>query len=85
GTMVANLRFDEAYVKSTVKEERISTGERKFGAVMGDNVRTGINVSLMPGIKIGCGSWIGPGAVVSKDVPPRVFVTSEQKLKYVRL
>ncbi|MBS7644520.1 MAG: sugar phosphate nucleotidyltransferase [Candidatus Bathyarchaeia archaeon] len=85
GTMVANLRFDEAHVKSTVKGERVSTGERKFGAVIGDNVRTGINVSLMPGVKIGCGSWIGPGTVVSRDIPPRVFVTSEQKLKYVKL
>ncbi|MEM2123145.1 MAG: sugar phosphate nucleotidyltransferase [Candidatus Bathyarchaeia archaeon] len=85
GTMIANLRFDEAYIKSTVKGERVSTGERKFGAVIGDNVRTGVNVSLMPGVKIGYGSWIGPGTVVSEDVPPRTLMSSEQKLKYVGL
>jgi bifunctional UDP-N-acetylglucosamine pyrophosphorylase/glucosamine-1-phosphate N-acetyltransferase len=85
GTMVANLRFDEAFITATVKGERVSTGERKFGAVIGDNVRTGVNVSVMPGVKIGYGSWIGPGTVVSRDVPARTFVKSEQKLKYVEL
>lgn len=85
GTMVANLRFDEAFITATVKGERISTGERKFGAVIGDNVRTGVNVSVMPGVKIGYGSWIGPGTVVSRDVPARTFVKAEQKLKYVEL
>ena len=85
GTMVANLRFDEALINSTVKGEKISTGERKFGTIIGDEVRTGVNVSLMPGVKIGSYSWIGPGVVVLKDVPSRVFITSEQKLKYVEL
>lgn len=85
GTIVANLRFDEALIKSVVRGEKISTGERKFGAILGDKVRTGVNVSLMPGIKVGSGSWIGPGIIVLKDVPSRVFVTSEQKLKYLKL
>ncbi len=68
GTITANLRFDEARVRSRVKEDWIDTGRKKFGAVLGDHVRTGINVSIFPGVKVGAGAWLGPGAVVDKDV-----------------
>src|SRR5438309_12092578 len=69
GTITANLRFDDASIVSTVKRRWVDTGRRKLGAIIGDNVRTGINVSLLPGVKIGSGSWIGPGAIVRHDVP----------------
>ncbi len=68
GTITANLRFDETEVKSRVKRDWVNTGRKKFGAVLGDNVRTGINVSIFPGVKIGAGSWLGPGAVIDRDV-----------------
>jgi UDP-N-acetylglucosamine diphosphorylase/glucosamine-1-phosphate N-acetyltransferase len=71
GTITANLRFDEATVKSRVKGSTLSTGRKKLGAIIGDGVRTGINVSIYPGVKIGGGSWIGPGAVVREDVPSK--------------
>ncbi len=68
GTITANLRFDEAHVRSKVKGDWIDTGRKKFGAVLGDRVRTGINVSIFPGVKIGSGAWLGPGVIVDKDV-----------------
>ncbi len=74
GTITANLRFDDAVVRSRVKGAWVDSGRRKFGAVVGDNVRTGINVSLFPGVKVGSGAWLGPGAVVEKDVPARAKV-----------
>lgn len=74
GTITANLRFDNKPVKVNIKDKRISTGRRKFGAVVGGYVKTGINVSLMPGVKIGSHSWIAPGMVVYQDVPPRSFI-----------
>jgi len=73
GTVTANLRFDEKPVKMFIKGQLVSTGRRKFGAVVGAYVKTGINVSIMPGVKIGSYSWISPGAVVTRDVPPRSF------------
>jgi len=74
GTITANLRFDDKPVKVTIKDRRVSTGRRKFGAIIGGYVKTGINVSLMPGVKVGSYSWIAPGAVVYEDVPPRSFL-----------
>ena len=69
GTITANLRFDEAEVKSKVRGSWITSGRKKLGAILGDGVKTGINVSTFPGVKIGPGSWIGPGAIVDHDVP----------------
>ncbi len=73
GTVTANLRFDDKPVRVTVKGRRLSSGMRKLGAFIGGYVKTGINVSIMPGVKIGAYSWIAPGAVVVRDVPPRSF------------
>ena len=68
GTITANLRFDEADVKSRVRGSWVNSGRRKLGAILGDGVWTGINVCTFPGIKIGRGSWIGTGAIVDRDV-----------------
>jgi len=68
GTLIANLRFDEKEVKVNVKGKRISSGRRKLGAFIGGHVRTGINVTILPGVKIGAYARIYPGAVVNRDV-----------------
>ncbi len=73
GTITANLRFDNKPVKMMIRGRRVSSGRRKLGAVIGGHVKTGINVSLMPGVKIGSRSWIAPGAVVDTDVPRNSF------------
>ncbi len=69
GTITANLRFDEAEIKSKIRGSWVNSGREKLGAILGDGVRTGINVSIFPGVKVGRGSWIGPGAIVDRDVP----------------
>lgn len=68
GTVTANLRFDKGTIKMTVKGERVDTGERKLGAVIGGYAQTGINVSIYPGVKIGSYAWIYPGCTVTRDV-----------------
>ncbi|OIB57155.1 bifunctional sugar-1-phosphate nucleotidylyltransferase/acetyltransferase [Natrialba sp. SSL1] len=67
GTTVANLRHDDEAIKFTVKGERLSTGRRKFGVVAGDEVKTGINTSLTPGLKLDAGATSKPGEVVERD------------------
>ncbi len=69
GTITANLRFDEAQIKSKLRGSWVGSGRKKLGAIFGDGARTGINVSTFPGVKIGRGAWIGPGAIVDHDVP----------------
>lgn len=81
GTVTANLRLDEKLVEVMVKDELVDSGLRKLGVFMGDDVKTGINVSLMPGIKIGQGSLIGPGVSVHRDVPPNVLLIQKQELE----
>ncbi|QQR65521.1 MAG: NTP transferase domain-containing protein [Candidatus Brocadia sp.] len=67
GTITANLRHDNKNVKSEVKGELIDTGRRKFGAIIADNVHTGINTTIYPGRKIWPGIGTGPGEIVDKD------------------
>ncbi|MFC4987460.1 bifunctional sugar-1-phosphate nucleotidylyltransferase/acetyltransferase [Saliphagus infecundisoli] len=67
GTKVANLRHDDDDVKFTVKGERTSTERRKFGVVAGDGVKTGINSSLSPGLRLNAGATTRPGETVDRD------------------
>jgi len=45
----------------------IDTGRKKLGAILGDNVKTGINVSLMPGVLVSPNSKIFSGSVLFKN------------------
>ncbi|MFH0816706.1 MAG: bifunctional sugar-1-phosphate nucleotidylyltransferase/acetyltransferase [Methanobacteriota archaeon] len=71
GTKVANLRLDGSNIKVTLKGERVDTGLRKLGVIMGDDVKTGINASFDVGSIIGEESYVGPGALVSGYIAPR--------------
>ncbi len=71
GTKIANLKLD----KGNIIVDGVDTNRRKLGAIIGDNVQTGINASINVGALIGNNSFIGPGAVVSGIVAPgsRIF------------
>jgi bifunctional UDP-N-acetylglucosamine pyrophosphorylase/glucosamine-1-phosphate N-acetyltransferase len=74
GTITANIRFDKEDIRMSVKGRRENSGRRKLGAIVGDRVQTGINVNLLPGVKIGSGAWVAPGFTVSRDVPSGFFL-----------
>ncbi|MFB6299215.1 MAG: bifunctional sugar-1-phosphate nucleotidylyltransferase/acetyltransferase [Halobacteriales archaeon] len=67
GTNVANLRHDDVPVSVMVKGERVSTGRRKFGVIVGDGAKTGINVSLNVGVSLPTDARIPPGETVLRD------------------
>jgi acetyltransferase-like isoleucine patch superfamily enzyme len=53
--------------------------------VIEDDVWIGAAVTLTPGVTIGCGSVVGAGAVVAKDVPPHSVVTATSPVERRRL
>lgn len=67
GTIVANLRHDDEPVRMTVKGDRVDTGRRKLGVVVGDGTKTGIDTSLNAGVKLGPDSRTTPGENVLSD------------------
>jgi len=81
GTITANYRLDGGTVKMTVKGKSVDSGRRKLGAVLGDNVKSGINALLMPGVKVGCNSWVGPNVVVYRDLLADTVVLLKQNLE----
>ncbi|WP_148882513.1 bifunctional sugar-1-phosphate nucleotidylyltransferase/acetyltransferase [Thermococcus aciditolerans] len=79
GTITANLRHDRGNVKVEVKGKLEDSGRHKLGAIIGHNVKVGINVSIYPGRKIGSNSFIGPGVIVDRNVPQGHIVTVKQE------
>lgn len=70
GTKVANLRLDGKTVEVDMDGQLLDTGRRKLGVIMGDDVKTGINVSIDVGTIIWERTFIGPGAIVRGNVGP---------------
>lgn len=67
GTVVANFRHDGKTHRSEINGALVDTGRRKFGAVIGDHVHTGINTSIYPGRKLSPHASTLPGEVVTRD------------------
>lgn len=68
GTVTENHRHDGRHHVSTVAGKLIETGRKKLGAMMGDGVKTGVNTSIDPGIKIGVARTTLPGTYLSQDL-----------------
>ena len=80
GTITANLRFDEKNISSYVKGEKLDTGMNKFGAVFGEKCRTGVHVGIMPGVKVGPNSIVGPHVCLTKDLEPNKIIFENGKI-----
>jgi len=57
---------------------------KKEGPIVGDEVSIGANCTILPGVKIGGGSLIGAGAIVTKDVPPGSIYICSPKITIKR-
>ncbi|MEN8681540.1 MAG: DapH/DapD/GlmU-related protein [Akkermansiaceae bacterium] len=68
GTITSNLRHDGTNHRSEVDGNLIDTGREKFGAIIGDGVRTGISTSIYPGRKLGPNTTTLPGQIISRDL-----------------
>ena len=77
GTVMANFRFDEGNIRLEVGDEVIDTGLDKLGAIVGHDCKTGINVSIMPGIRLGPSSIIGSHTCLTQDLGPNKMIRTE--------
>jgi NDP-sugar pyrophosphorylase family protein len=62
GVILSNVKLDSKEIYIETEMERIPTGLRKFGAILGDHAEVGCNAVLNPGSIIGRRSVIYPGA-----------------------
>ncbi len=84
GTVLANFRFDERNISVKIEGEPVDTGLNKLGAIIGNNCKTGVNVSVMPGVKIGPNCIVGPHVCLTEDLESGKTVMAEQVHKTIR-
>ena len=84
GTVLANFRFDERNISVEIEGESVDTGRDKFGAIIGNDSKTGVNVSILPGVKIGPNSIVGPHVCLTDDLEPDTIILAEPVHKTVR-
>ena len=64
GSITSNVKSDKTLVKINYNKEKIETGLKKIGAILGDEVEVGCNSVLNPGTIVGCNSNIYPLSMV---------------------
>lgn len=69
GSITSNVKSDKSLVTIHNGEERIETGRKKIGAILGDYVEVGCNSVLNPGTIIGRNSNVYPVSCVRGVVP----------------
>ncbi len=69
GSITSNVKSDKKLVVVHNEGERIETGLKKFGAMLGDNVEVGCNSVLNPGTVIGKWSNVYPTSCVRGVIP----------------
>ena len=69
GSITSNVKSDKTLVTVKVGNERLETGLKKFGAILGDFVEVGCGSVLNPGTIIGSHSNIYPLSSVRGFVP----------------
>ncbi|MCL2226814.1 MAG: UDP-N-acetylglucosamine pyrophosphorylase [Oscillospiraceae bacterium] len=69
GAITSNVKSDKTLVSVACGDNRIDTGLKKFGAILGDCVEVGCNSVLNPGSVIGAGASVYPLSFVRGFVP----------------
>ena len=69
GAITSNVKSDKTLVTVRDGEEKIETGRKKFGAILGDFVEVGCNSVLNPGTVVGPRTNIYPLSCVRGAVP----------------
>ena len=79
GTIIANFRLDERNIQIKVGDNLVDTGYDKLGAILGRGCRIGVNASLMPGVRVGPDSVVGPQVCLHDDVQASKMVLAASR------
>lgn len=80
GSITSNVKSDKTHVVVKSGEERVETGLKKFGAILGDCVEVGCNSVLNPGSVIGRRASIYPTSSVRGVVPADCIFKSAEEI-----
>ena len=69
GSITSNVKSDKTPVTVNIRGDRVETGRKKCGAMLGDGVEVGCGSVLNPGTVIGRGSQIYPLSSVRGYIP----------------
>jgi bifunctional UDP-N-acetylglucosamine pyrophosphorylase/glucosamine-1-phosphate N-acetyltransferase len=84
GTVLSNLRFDEKSIWVKMDGKTVDTGLSKFGAIIGNNCKTGVNANVMPGRRIGSNSIVGSHVCLTENLGPDMIALAEPVYKTAR-
>ncbi len=79
GVILSNLKLNNEFITLRVEDKVITTGLRKFGALIGDHAEVGCNAVLNPGSILGRKSLIYPG-VSWRGILPANSIAKEADL-----
>ena len=71
GSVTSNVKSDKTNVTVKSGDERVETGLRKFGAMLGDRAEIGCNSVLNPGTVVGRDCIVYPTSCVRGVIPER--------------
>ena len=80
GSITSNVKSDKTLVVIRAGEERIPTGRKKVGAMLGDYVEVGCNSVLNPGTIIGRNSNVYPLSSVRGCVPADSIYKNQENI-----
>lgn len=84
GAITSNVKSDKTLVTVLCGDEKMETGLKKFGAILGDLVEVGCNSVLNPGSVVGASSSIYPLSFVRGFVPARSIYKKQGEVVTMR-
>jgi len=84
GAITSNVKSDKTLVTVSCGNDKIETGLKKFGAILGDSVEVGCNCVLNPGSVVGSCASIYPLSFVRGFVPARSIYKKQGEIAAMR-
>ncbi len=80
GSITSNVKSDKTLVVVKSGEQKIQTGLKKFGAMLGDGVEVGCNSVLNPGTVVGRNTNIYPLSMVRGVIPANSIYKNKNEI-----